>query len=134
MVMLTLASLNTSFNSYSSNNTHIHTHNWPLQPFSQDYDLASHTIHVVCINFTHKWRDLQFHIDSKRQIFWESFSLQVYLRSEFLPEIYGEKISEEIFFYISFWCLTWDTKPHFTCTKPAHYLLDLIGFELWPNV
>ena len=24
-------------------------HNWPLQPFSQDYDLASHTTHVVCV-------------------------------------------------------------------------------------
>ena len=28
-----------------------YTHNWPLQPFSQDYTLASHTTHVVCVNF-----------------------------------------------------------------------------------
>ena len=26
-------------------------HNWPLQPFSQDYGLASHTTYVVCVNF-----------------------------------------------------------------------------------
>ena len=27
-------------------------HNWPIQPFSQNYDLASHTIYVVvCVNF-----------------------------------------------------------------------------------
>ena len=26
-------------------------HNCPLQPFSQDYDLASHTTHVVYVNF-----------------------------------------------------------------------------------
>ena len=30
---------------------HTYKHNWPLQPFSQDYELASHITHVVCINF-----------------------------------------------------------------------------------
>ena len=29
-------------------------HNWPLQPFSQDYGLVSHTTHVVCVNFIHE--------------------------------------------------------------------------------
>ena len=37
-------------------NTYIH--NWPLQPFSQDYGLASETTHVVCVNFIRVWRDL----------------------------------------------------------------------------
>ena len=36
-------------------------------------DLVSHTIYVVCVNFIHKWRDLQFKVDSERQIFWETF-------------------------------------------------------------
>ena len=40
--------------------------NWPLQPFSQDIDLVSHTIYVVCVNFIHKWWDLQFKVDSER--------------------------------------------------------------------
>ena len=31
-------------------------------------DLVSHTIYVVCVNFIHKWRDLQFKVDSERQI------------------------------------------------------------------
>ena len=26
-------------------------HNWPLQHFSQDYGLAAHIAHVVCVNF-----------------------------------------------------------------------------------
>ena len=26
-------------------------HNWSLQPFSPDYDLAFHTTYVVCIKF-----------------------------------------------------------------------------------
>ena len=37
-------------------------------------DLVSHTTYVVCVNFLHKWRDLQFKVDSERQIFfWETF-------------------------------------------------------------
>ena len=51
-------------------------------------DLVSHTIYVVCVNFIHKWRDdLQFKVDSERQIFFKNFSWQFYLLSEFLPEI-----------------------------------------------
>ena len=30
---------------------HTYIHNWPLQPFSQDYGLAYHTTHVVCVKF-----------------------------------------------------------------------------------
>ena len=33
-------------------------HNWPLQSFSPDYGLASHTTHVVCVTFVREWRDL----------------------------------------------------------------------------
>ena len=37
-------------------------------------NLISHTTYVVCVNFIHKWRDLQFKVDSERQIFfWETF-------------------------------------------------------------
>ena len=32
-------------------------------------DLVSHTTFVVCVNFILKWRDLQFKVDSERQIF-----------------------------------------------------------------
>ena len=44
-------------------------HNWSLQPFSQDCGLASHATYVVCFNFIHEWQDLQFNVDSERQIF-----------------------------------------------------------------
>ena len=36
-------------------------------------DLVSHITYVVSVNFIHKWRDLQFKVDSERQIFWETF-------------------------------------------------------------
>ena len=35
-------------------------------------DLVPHATYVVCVNFIHKWRDLQFKVDSERQI-WETF-------------------------------------------------------------
>ena len=41
----------------------------PYLSFSQDYDLAVYPICVVSINFIHEWRDLQFKVDSERQIF-----------------------------------------------------------------
>ena len=47
---------------------------WPkshYNPLVSIIDLVSHTTYVVCVNF--KWRDLQFKVDSERQIFWETF-------------------------------------------------------------
>ena len=32
-------------------------------------DLVSHTTYVLCVNFIHMWGDLQFKVDSERQIF-----------------------------------------------------------------
>ena len=61
---------------------YIHNYNWSLQPFSQDFGIASHTTHVVCVNFIREWRDLQFNVISERHIL-----RQFYLLSEFLPEI-----------------------------------------------
>ena len=48
-------------------------HNWPLQAFSQDYDLASYTTYAVCINFIREWLNLQSNIDSGQQIFEKLF-------------------------------------------------------------
>ena len=32
-------------------------------------DLVSHTTYVVCVNFIHKWQNIQFQVDSELQIF-----------------------------------------------------------------
>ena len=45
-----------SFLYYSLTNMHIYIHNFLLQSFSQDYDVASHTTYVMFFNFIHKWR------------------------------------------------------------------------------
>ena len=70
-------------------------------------DLVSHITNVVCVNFIHKWRDLQFEVDFERQIFWETFHGNFYLLSEFLSEICSEEIVEEILFCILFWLYPW---------------------------
>ena len=66
-------------------------------------DLVSHTTYVVCVNFIHKCRDLQFKVDSERQIcFWETFHGNFISHSEFLPEICWKEIAEEILFVFRF--------------------------------
>ena len=48
--------------------------NWSLQPFCEDYNLASHVIHIVCVNILHEWRGLQFNVNSEWQIFEKLFT------------------------------------------------------------
>ena len=88
-------------------NTYIH--NWSLHnPSVRILDLVSHTTYVVCVNFIHKRRDLQFKVDFEWQIFWASFHGNIYLLSEFLPEI------------------CWETK------SPKKYCLYFV-FDIWPG-
>ena len=44
---------------------HAYIHNWLLQLFSQDYGLAFHIIHIVCVNFIHEWRGLHRKVGSE---------------------------------------------------------------------
>ena len=59
----------------------LYIHKWPLQPFSQDYGLASHTNHVVSVNFKHDLRDLQIKVDAERQIF-EKIFMAIFIYSQ----------------------------------------------------
>ena len=85
--------------------TGVYIHNWPLQPFSQDYGLALHATYVECVNLIYKWQDLHFKVNCEQQILEKTFSWQVYLLSEFLPEVCLEDIAEKIFLssYFSFY-------------------------------
>ena len=79
-------------------------------------DLVSHTTYVVCVNFIHKWRDLQFIVDSERQIVWETFHSNFY----FILRVFARNLlrgnRRRNTFRTSFWCLAWDSNPG--------YLLD----------
>ena len=70
-------------------------HKWPLQPFSQDYGLASHINHVVCVKFIRQSQRVQFGVESA-WIFEKLF--------------HGRFIYAQSFCHISFWCLTWESR------------------------
>ena len=100
---------------------HTYIHNWSLQPFSQDYSLASHT-HVACVNF---------------YVIGGTYSLTSALNDGFLRNFFMTGLCplrvfarnllrgncrRNTFFHISFWCLIWDMNPGFTSNKLTRYL------------
>ena len=101
-------------------------YNWPSQPFSQDYGLASHDTHVVCVNFIHEQRNLQLKVDSEGQIFEKLFMAILFTLRVFARNLLKE-VAEEIF---SFSCLTWGLKRSYTSNKPIHNPLDYGDFML----
>ena len=80
--------------------TYIHTyiHNWPLQPFSQDYGQASHTTHVLCVNFLPKLRDLLFNVDSERQFFEKLFHVRFIYSQSFCQKAAERKSPKKLIF------------------------------------
>ena len=93
-------------------------------------DLVSYTAYVVCVNFIHKWRDLQFNVDSERKIFWRKLSWQFYLILwVFVRNLLGGNRRRNTF-RILFWCLAWASNPSFSSNKPTHYLLHHADFNL----
>ena len=43
---------------------YVYLHKWLVQPFSQEGPFT----YVSCVSFIWKWRDLQFKVDTERQI------------------------------------------------------------------
>ena len=64
------------------------------------YGLASHTTHIVCINCIGKWRDLQFNIDSERQIFNKLFHGSFIYSQSFCQKSAERKSSKIYIFFI----------------------------------
>ena len=54
------------------------------------------------LNFIREWRDLQFNIDSERQIFEKLFHGRFIFTLKVLLKIRWEEVAEEIFFYFIF--------------------------------
>ena len=89
---------------------HTYIHNWPLQPFSQDYCfLVSRTTYVVCIKFIYK-------IDAERQIFWESFHGNFIYSQSFWQKSAESQSPKKYFLYFVFM-----SNPGFTSNKPTQY-------------
>ena len=72
----------------------------------------------MCVNFIHKWRDLQFKVGFfLRNFSWQFlFTLRVYARNLLRGNCRRNT------FRILLWCLA--SNPVFSSNKPIHYLLD----------
>ena len=101
----------------------MYTHNSSVQPFSQHYDLVSHIIYIVCINFIHEWWDLQLKVDYVRQIFEKLFHVNFIYFRIFLRNLLRES-PEKICFLISFCCRNRDLSRGLTSSKSTHYILN----------
>ena len=86
-------------------------------------DLVSYTTYVVCVNFIQEWRDLQFKVDSKRQIFWETFLRQFLFTLRVFARNLLKGNHRKNTFRILFWCLALGSNSGFLPNKPTHYLL-----------
>ena len=81
----------------------------------QDYwPSFSHTqFYIYIYNYIHKWRDLQFKVDSERQIFWEPFITILFTLRVFHRNLLRGNRRRNIF-RISFRCLAWGLNPGFS--------------------
>ena len=66
-------------------------------------DLVSHTTYIVCVNFIHKWLDLQFKVDSERQIFFEKLFMAILFTSQIFFQKSAERKSPKK--YLSYFVL-----------------------------
>ena len=107
--------------------TYIHTYIIDhYNPAVRIIHLVPHTTYVGCVNFIHKWRNLQFKVDSEWQIFdfWETFSWQFYLLSRVFARNLLRGNRRRNTFRILFWCLAWGSNSGFTFNNPTQYILD----------
>ena len=102
-------------------------HNWSLQPFSQDYNIASHTTYVLWVNFIHEWGNLQFKVDR----FLRSFFMAIWFTLRVFARTLLRVSRRRNIFVFSVWCLSWDLNSSRTFNKPIHHLLD---YGDWKNI
>ena len=77
------------------------SHNWLLQPFSQDYGLVSHSTHDVCVNFIREWQDRTCSLTSTLNV--RFFPWQVHFNAQSFCRKSAEwKVAEEIFVFSYF--------------------------------
>ena len=74
-------------------------HNCHYKLLVRIIDLVSHTTYIVRVNFVHKWRDLQFKVDSERQIFWETFHGNLIQNQSFCQKSAESKSQKKYFLY-----------------------------------
>ena len=106
-------------------------HCW-LQPFSHDYDLASHITYIGCVKFIYERQNLQFKFNSECQIFKNLFMAILFHSQNFWPKSTPRKLPKKYLFIFRFCCrhLSWHLNRDLTSNKPTsyYYLLDYGDF------
>ena len=77
-------------------------HNWSLQPFGQDYDLASNITSVVCFNFIHERWELQVWKRLRTTDFWETFDGNFISSHSLCQKFTERKLPQKYFFIFRF--------------------------------
>ena len=90
--------LQQKFKSGSLMSPHTCIHNWPLQPFSQDYRPSFSLLFLLyALIFMHKRREIKFKVDSERKIL-EKFFMAVFIYSQIFCQKFNEKKSPKKYF------------------------------------
>ena len=83
--------------------TYIHTyiHNWPLQSFSQDYGLDSHTTHVACVDFIYASSVTYSVMSTPNDRFFEKFFHGSFIYSQIFCQTSAErKLPKKYIFFV----------------------------------
>ena len=94
---------------------------------------STHHSFCVCVNFIRGWRDLQFEVDSERQIFRETFHVNFIYSQSFFQKPTERKSPKKYFSYLNGWWLTGIRTQSFEYNKPTHYILDHGDFIIIVN-
>ena len=104
-IVAQLSSTYVEFQSHTLETTkfvHTYIHNWSLQPFSQDFGLASHNTHVVCINFIREWWDYSSTSILNDRLFENFFIAILFTLRVFAKSLLRGKSPQKYFSYFIF--------------------------------
>ena len=87
---------------YCSTMLIVHIIHWPLQSFSQNCGLASHTTYVVCFNFIREWRTYSLTSTLNVFIFCEKFFHGRFVYSQSFCQTSAERKSPKKYFFSRF--------------------------------
>ena len=112
-------------------NTGIHTYIiGHYNPSVRIIGLVSHTTHVMCVNFMREWRNIQFNVDSERQILEKLFHGNFIYSQSFCQKSAERKSPKKYFSYLVLMSGLGLELWIFSSNKRTHYLQHHGDFKL----
>ena len=88
--------------------------------------LVFQTFFVGCVNFMHKWRDLEYKVDFERQIFRETFHGNFIYSQIFCQKFAERKSAKKYFLYFVLMCELNSTFKSFPNLKYFKFVIDIL--------